>query len=169
MRIGLPHTSTADDTYKGFFIPRGALIMPNIWLYTRDPATYKDPETFNPARFLGENPEYDPHGIVFGFGRRICPGRVLADSSIFLALACSLAVFNISNALDGQGKPIPPKIDLIPGIITHPKPFQYSLSTRDERAAALIRSAKDELPVEKTDAPTFLNTKWEHEDGSLAA
>ena len=27
---------------------------------------------FNPERFWGENPEPDPRGAVFGFGRRIC-------------------------------------------------------------------------------------------------
>ena len=39
----------------------------------RDPSRYKNPETFNPDRFLpsdGTEPEYDPREIVFGFGRR---------------------------------------------------------------------------------------------------
>ena len=29
--MGLPHTSTEDDTYEGYFIPKGALLMANIW------------------------------------------------------------------------------------------------------------------------------------------
>lgn len=40
---------------------------------THDPEEYKDPFTFNPGRFLGENGqaiERDPYSMVFGFGRR---------------------------------------------------------------------------------------------------
>jgi cytochrome P450 len=36
----------------------------------KDPRIYKDPELFNPERFLGRNPETDPRKIAFGFGRR---------------------------------------------------------------------------------------------------
>jgi len=38
---------------------------------SRDPDVYKDPETLNPARFLGANPERDPSLYAFGFGRRL--------------------------------------------------------------------------------------------------
>jgi cytochrome P450 len=43
----------------------------------KDPRTYKDPEIFNPERFLGANPERDPYEITFGFGRRYCPSPLL--------------------------------------------------------------------------------------------
>ena len=29
--MGLPHMTTEDDIYNGFLIPKGALILPNIW------------------------------------------------------------------------------------------------------------------------------------------
>ena len=29
--IGLPHRTTADDNYNGYFIPAGTIVMPNIW------------------------------------------------------------------------------------------------------------------------------------------
>ena len=28
---GVPHMSTSDDEYKGYFIPAGTVIMPNAW------------------------------------------------------------------------------------------------------------------------------------------
>lgn len=29
--MGIPHMSTADDMYDGYYIPKGSLLMPNIW------------------------------------------------------------------------------------------------------------------------------------------
>ncbi|KAH8799623.1 cytochrome P450, partial [Flagelloscypha sp. PMI_526] len=70
----LPHCSNAEDTYKGYFIPRNTIIIPNVWGFTRDSKIYPDPESFQPTRFLGPSPQLDPGEFVFGFGRRVCPG-----------------------------------------------------------------------------------------------
>jgi cytochrome P450 len=29
--MGLPHMTSEDDIYNGFLIPKGALLLPNIW------------------------------------------------------------------------------------------------------------------------------------------
>ena len=29
--MGIPHMSVDDDMYEGYYIPKGSLIMPNIW------------------------------------------------------------------------------------------------------------------------------------------
>lgn len=29
--MGLPHMSTVDDNYDNYFIPKGSIILPNIW------------------------------------------------------------------------------------------------------------------------------------------
>jgi cytochrome P450 len=29
--MGLPHMSTVDDNYNNYFIPKGSIILPNIW------------------------------------------------------------------------------------------------------------------------------------------
>ncbi|KAG9088543.1 hypothetical protein FS749_002077, partial [Ceratobasidium sp. UAMH 11750] len=71
--LGLPHTlsSGQDDVYQGMRIPKGAMILPNIWRMTQDPRVYRDPSAFNPGRFLGppETIEQNPEDIAFGFGR----------------------------------------------------------------------------------------------------
>jgi cytochrome P450 len=88
----------------------------------RNPETYKDPEVFNPERFLGENPETDPRRIIFGLGRRICPGRHLADSMLFLACASVLSTFNLLQKQDEQGKKIVPDVKYSGIIITYVEP-----------------------------------------------
>jgi cytochrome P450 len=79
MRVGVPHCSTADDVFDGYFIPRGALIIPNAWAIMHDPEVYEAPDEFRPERFLrigahGQlelDPEvFDPTTAVFGYGRR---------------------------------------------------------------------------------------------------
>jgi cytochrome P450 len=60
-----------------------------------DPTTYTDPEKFNPEWFMGDSPELDPQRIVFGFGRRICPGNFLALASIRITAAMVLWSFDV--------------------------------------------------------------------------
>lgn len=71
--MGVPHVMSDDEIFRGYFIPKGAIVMPNISLFAHDPYTYSDPMEFKPDRFLsseGHTPEMDPRSIVFGFGRR---------------------------------------------------------------------------------------------------
>lgn len=88
----------------GYRIPKGAVIVTNIWAYTHDPAVYPEPLLFKPERFLTTKPAPpDPTSFVFGFGRRVCPGRNLADTSVWLSIAQSLACFNITRSPAAAG------------------------------------------------------------------
>ncbi|OCB88748.1 cytochrome P450 [Sanghuangporus baumii] len=157
--MGLPHTSTEDDVYEGYFIPKGSLLLANIWAFAHDAETYHDPMAFRPERFLGVNgraPETDPRTLVFGFGRRICPGRELADASIYLTIAQSLAVFDIKKAVE-DGKVVEPTVSFSAGIISHPLPFKTSLVPRSAKAEALIRSVEEDYPLTESDAKELLS------------
>jgi len=61
-----------------------------------DPEVYQDPFAFNPERFLGPNPEQDPREMIFGFGRRACVGRLLAEAALFITESMALWCFDIS-------------------------------------------------------------------------
>jgi cytochrome P450 len=57
----------------GMLIPRGSIIIPNIWAMVRDPNVYHEPGTFKPERYLesqSSSEEVNPVDFVFGFGRR---------------------------------------------------------------------------------------------------
>ncbi|OJJ00341.1 hypothetical protein ASPVEDRAFT_39786 [Aspergillus versicolor CBS 583.65] len=149
--MGVAHSLMEDDVCDGYHIPKGSIIMPNIWAFCHDPKDYKDPMSFNPERFLGDTPERDPHSLVFGFGRRICPGRILADSNIYLTISMSLAAFNIGRAVrDGKEVDIQPRFS--PGMISHPAPFEVGIKPRDSKYEEIVRSVKDGLQWETRDA-----------------
>ncbi|KAG1869546.1 cytochrome P450 [Suillus subluteus] len=140
---GIIHCVSEDDMHDGYYIPKGSLIIPNIWLVfmLNDPQTYANPSQFNPERFLdnnGKDPELEPRTICFGFGRRICPGLHLADASVWISTAMSLAVFDISKVVE-QGVEITPEVEPTSGTISHPKPFKCSIKPRSAKAIALIQ------------------------------
>lgn len=110
--------------------------------------------TFKPERFLeddGHEAEMDPHGLVFGFGRRICPGRFLADNTVYLSVAQSLAVFNITTAVE-DGKEVDIKPEFHAGVISHPVPWKFNITPRCPAHEALILSVEREHPWEASDA-----------------
>ncbi|KAM5376056.1 hypothetical protein ACJA88_007167 [Fusarium oxysporum] len=154
--MGLPHTSTVDDVFEGYFVPKDALIMPNIWYFAHDPEVHHEPMRFNPERFLstdGNQPEQDPHMYTFGFGRRVCPGRVLADNALFLNIAQSLAVLHIRKDENGAQ----PELLFTPGMISHPEPFKAAITPRSPHHEQLIRSLEQEYPWEESDGHIIEN------------
>lgn len=136
--LDLAHVVTQDDIYDGHFIPKGSMVIANIWKLLHDPETYSNPMEFRPERFLGENPERDPRELCFGFGRRRCPGLNLADVSVWCAVAMSLAAFDVSKAMDENGRVIEPLVDFTSETVSTVKPFQCSIKPRSRAAEALV-------------------------------
>ncbi|KAF5684660.1 oxidoreductase [Fusarium denticulatum] len=132
----LPHTSSQDDVINGHLIPKGAMILPNIWQICHDPANYHDPMAFKPERFLGPEAETDPGRFVFGFGRRVCPAQAMADKTLFLNMAQTLTAFDI-RVKEGSEKP---KAEFTSGVVSHPKPFETAIKPRSSERRKLIES-----------------------------
>ncbi|KAJ7057142.1 cytochrome P450 [Mycena amicta] len=139
---GLRHQVIQDDVYEGYLIPKGSMVMANIWAITHDAEMYPDPFAFDPSRFLGDKQQRDPYDFVFGFGRRVCPGAPLAEETIFLAVANTLALFNISKALDAAGNEIDPMegLDWRTGLVTLALNFKFRLTPRSPDALAILES-----------------------------
>ncbi|CCM03391.1 uncharacterized protein FIBRA_05521 [Fibroporia radiculosa] len=142
---GFPHVLSEDDVHDGHYLPKDTFIIANIWQFCRDSATYADPFVFNPDRFLsseGKVAEPDPRKLIFGFGRRVCPGADFADAVIFETCAVSLAVYNVSKPIK-DGVTVEPSMEMTSGVIVHPEPFEVSIKPRSAKAEALIRSAEE--------------------------
>ena len=81
-----------------------------------DPEAYPDPEEFKPERFLNEDGSVrdDPTlSLVYGIGKRICPGRHFVNDTIFIVTSSVLSVFKVTKARDEDGNEIPVKDEVI--------------------------------------------------------
>ena len=45
----------------------------------------------------------EPLSSAFGYGRRICPGRYMAEAQVWLSIACMLSVFHIGPGVERMG------------------------------------------------------------------
>jgi len=118
--LGMPHKATEDDWYDGMFIPKDATCVANIWQCNHDRAIFgDDADEFKPERHLDDKGELLPGPIetnqeghsTFGFGRRICVGKHLANDSLFIHTARILWAVSLECAQDENGKDVLPDIN----------------------------------------------------------
>jgi len=66
----------------------------------RDEKHFKNPETFQPERFIDSNGNFvhDERVIPFGTGKRVCLGQSLAEKEFFLFFAGLVQQFKFENA-----------------------------------------------------------------------
>ncbi|CAJ2512579.1 Uu.00g055940.m01.CDS01 [Anthostomella pinea] len=146
--MNIPHATSQDDTYEGFFIPAGTTVLMNIWAIHHDPDEYEDADSFDPSRFLkhplGLRANVDEEAKMpetrglrrpsygFGAGRRVCPGQRMAENSLLMAMVKLLWSFDIV-ALPGPGQL---DTSVLSGfrdaILTGPKHFGVDYVVRSE-------------------------------------
>ncbi|TBU63494.1 cytochrome P450 [Dichomitus squalens] len=142
--LGVPHATTNDDDFRGYFIPAETMILPNVWACMHDPDVYEDPDVFRPERFIRDgkldSTVQDPAAFVFGFGCRICPGRYFAEAALFINVACALHVFDITQPLGEDGQPIEIKPGHTDSLISYPEDCRCMIKPRSAAAETVIRS-----------------------------
>ncbi|KAF7348388.1 Cytochrome p450 [Mycena sanguinolenta] len=104
----VPHATSDDDIYEGYFIPKGTMVLPNVWAMVHDESMYPNPDRFDPERFLNADGQLnaDDQILGFGFGRRACVGRYAADATVWATIVSVLSTFDIAKAKDETGKEI---------------------------------------------------------------
>ncbi|KAF8874938.1 cytochrome P450 [Infundibulicybe gibba] len=133
--LAIPHMTTRDDEYDGYFIPKGSTVFGNTWFILHNPEIYDQPSEFQPERFLKDG-EIDPsvpgaEVASFGFGRRICP------------VSSVLSVFTISPAKDEYGNTIPIHPGATSGLVSYPAHFDCEIKPRSAAAEKLIRDSQE--------------------------
>lgn len=138
---------------------------------SHDPELFDSPELFEPERFLGErgkHPRLADFDLPFGFGRRICPGRAVAEQALFIVISRCVSVlpsifllgvmvaqrhmlmrscvhsmlwaFDFSPARDEKGQALWPDPQAATSNVTRrPAVFPCALKPRSEEIGAMIR------------------------------
>ena len=110
--LGVPHASSADDWYEGMFIPKGTVILPNLRVINFDPTVFgSDSARFNPARYLDEKGQIkvvmdglEEGHVSFGYGRRICPGKYVAEGTLAIDFATLLWALRFERLEGAKGE-----------------------------------------------------------------
>ncbi|KZS89229.1 cytochrome P450 [Sistotremastrum niveocremeum HHB9708] len=141
----LPHRLEVEDIYKGYRIPQGAVVYSHPWAMSRDKRSYTSPHEFRPDRFLETPKEPDPRLFAFGFGRRICPGKHIADDTLFLAIALTLATCNVTKRVNEAGDLIEPIPQYTMGVVAHMAEFDFEITSRSDDAIQMLTAAHTQL------------------------
>ncbi|XP_037088477.1 methyl farnesoate epoxidase-like [Pollicipes pollicipes] len=125
----VPHAATRDVRFRGYLIPRGAVVMMSLHDVHMDAAYWGDPERFRPERFLDESgaARRDPRLMPFGVGRRSCLGEQLARAELFLLFVCLMQRFSFE-AVPGEALPSDGQY----AALLQPEPFHVTYRTRAE-------------------------------------
>jgi cytochrome P450 len=128
--LGLFHTATQDVEFQGFLIPKGTMIVSNIYGALRDPKAWGDPDVFRPDRFLFPDGKLNRHQealIPFSVGKRVCLGETLARDELFLFVTTLFQKFEVS--MD-PNQPVPDMNDHVPGLALSPLPHKVVITER---------------------------------------
>ncbi|XP_040204255.1 cytochrome P450 2K6-like [Rana temporaria] len=121
--LNVPHETTKDVNFRGYFIPKETYIIPLLSSVLRDKTQFEKPDEFYPNHFL------DSHGnfikkdafMPFSAGRRACAGENLARMELFIFFASLLQKFTFR---------FPPGVsnsDLMPDIGFTNMPKQHNI------------------------------------------
>jgi phenylacetate 2-hydroxylase len=91
--MSVPRRSVEDIQYNGATIPTGTSFYMNAFAGNHDEDYFKDPNTFNPERYLGDMTGI-PH-YSYGAGSRICVAAHLANREFFIFFIRLIVAFRI--------------------------------------------------------------------------
>lgn len=92
----LPRVAMAATTLGSYRVKRGALVMVAPWVLHRHERYWRDPNVFDPDRFLpGREHEMTPGAFIpFGLGPRVCAGAAFATTEAVLLIAQLFRAFD---------------------------------------------------------------------------
>lgn len=128
--VTIPHATTTDTSIMGYHIPKGTVVFVNQWSVNHDPQKWKNPEEFNPSRFMDSegflNKDLTSSVMIFSLGKRRCIGEDLSKMQLFL-FASLLAHQCTFTANPNESM----SLECDYGLSIKPKPYSVTVSLRD--------------------------------------
>ena len=88
-----------------YIIPKDATFMPGLYFIMYDPEHFKNPDVFNPDRFIDPGSGKfipDERVIPFGIGKRNCLGSQMGEKQLFLGFSGFMQTFKVSPPPNGK-------------------------------------------------------------------
>ena len=119
--LGVPHAADKDTNLYSYKIPKGTLVLTNLYSVHMDTKYWDSPEEFCPERWISPDGKFQKNEAfaVFSLGPRVCLGEVLAWAELFIFFTSLLQKFTFRMA-DGEK---PPSMEGNVGVSWSPKPF----------------------------------------------
>ncbi|KAK9961643.1 hypothetical protein ABG768_007057 [Culter alburnus] len=122
--MNLPHKTSCDVHFNGYFIKKGTTVIPLLTSVLKDPSEWEKPNSFYPEHFLDEKGQFVRRDafMAFSAGRRVCLGESLARMELFLFFTSLLQSYRFTTPPGVSGD----DLDLkgIVGITLNPSPHK---------------------------------------------
>ncbi|XP_023654110.1 steroid 17-alpha-hydroxylase/17,20 lyase isoform X1 [Paramormyrops kingsleyae] len=127
----IPHVALTNSSIGEYTVQKGTRVIINLWALHHDEKEWKNPDHFDPGRFLDEEGNTvcspSPSFLPFGAGIRVCLGEALAKMELFLFLSWILQRFTLEvppnqSLPDLQGKF---------GVVLQPQKYKVHAKLRD--------------------------------------
>uniref|UniRef100_A0A2K6TVK3 Cytochrome P450 family 2 subfamily S member 1 n=1 Tax=Saimiri boliviensis boliviensis TaxID=39432 RepID=A0A2K6TVK3_SAIBB len=128
--MGIPRTLTRTTRFRGYTLPQGTEVYPLLGSILHDPNIFKQPEEFNPDRFLDADGRFRKHEafLPFSLGKRVCLGEGLAKAELFLFFTSILQAFSLESPCPPGTLSLKPTIS---GLFNVPPAFQLQVHPAD--------------------------------------
>ncbi|XP_029984081.1 cytochrome P450 2K1-like [Sphaeramia orbicularis] len=96
--MALPHKTSQDVTFQGYFLKKGTTVCPLLTSVLYDETEWEKPHSFHPAHFLDKDGKFVKRDafMPFSAGRRICLGESLARMVLFIFFTTLLQHFRFT-------------------------------------------------------------------------
>ncbi|XP_033700550.1 cytochrome P450 2S1 isoform X1 [Tursiops truncatus] len=127
--MGVPRALVKTTRFRGYTLPQGTEVFPLLGSILHDPEVFKQPEEFNPGRFLDADGKFKKHEafLPFSLGKRVCLGEGLARTELFLLFTAILQAFSLGNPCPPGALSLQPAVS---GLFNIPQAFQLQFRPR---------------------------------------